>query len=52
MNIKCPNCGSTAQVKPIDKNVNKSYSIQIVNKYACGCGCEFKVAYEIIKNKY
>ena len=40
--IKCPNCGSTAQVKIV-----KQYSSQISNsKYThchCGCGCVFYV---------
>lgn len=36
--IKCPNCGSTAQVKEIGcYDDNKKF----VEKFLCGCGCQF-----------
>lgn len=43
---KCPECGSTAQVRLIDKmelitNTN-SYFFQQKN-YECGCGCAFRL---------
>lgn len=40
--IKCPNCGSTAQVR-----VTKKYWSQISDSeyihYQCGCGCVFHI---------
>ena len=40
--VRCPNCGSTAQVK-----VTKKYWSQISNSeythYHCGCGCVFNI---------
>ena len=35
---KCPNCGSTAQFKLIDKYFTKS-DYEWHEKYKCGCGC-------------
>lgn len=45
--IKCPHCGSTAQVKrkgtltiaPFDENI-------LIENLYCGCGCEWEVMYE------
>ena len=43
--IKCPNCGSTAQVKVLyGDNLNNIWvgSLGIVTQHlCCGCGCEF-----------
>lgn len=36
--IKCPNCGSTTQVKLINTDHRKDY--EWVDIYKCGCGCE------------
>lgn len=46
MVVKCPNCGSTAQVKrelvvPSESADNEIVSIH----YACGCGCHFAEQY-------
>ena len=43
--IKCPNCGSTAQVGWVwgDDNI---YSMVRENDFVCGCGCEFTIRYE------
>ena len=38
--IKCPNCGSTAQVKENIPHTDKVGNY-IYNKYVCGCGCYF-----------
>ena len=38
--IKCPNCGSTAQVREIFSNYSTSIKAQC-NSYKCGCGCLF-----------
>lgn len=43
--IKCPNCGSTAQVKHIGFDVLETEKVGVwesVDEYKCGCGCEFK----------
>ena len=44
--IKCPNCGSTAQIKCtwVDENV---YDDNLYREYNCGCGCNFFVTYKI-----
>lgn len=44
--IKCPNCGSTAQIK----NVWMDGEIPTEDKYAeykCGCGCRFIITYTV-----
>ena len=43
--VKCPNCGSTAQVKPI-KLLTSFFSVPSrestqSRRYKCGCGCSF-----------
>lgn len=35
--IKCPNCGSTAQVKP--KYIPSPNPNRIIQQTICGCGC-------------
>lgn len=42
--IKCPNCGSTAQVKVIGQVWGEKTAIR---KYQCDCGCEFLRYYEV-----
>lgn len=40
--IKCPNCGSTAQVKVIDRQVAEGkYQPNLETTYKCGCGRMF-----------
>ena len=37
--IKCPNCGSTAQPKPIDRQIaGRMDSPTLETTYKCGCG--------------
>jgi hypothetical protein len=43
--IKCPNCGSTAQVEVIYHD--DSYSTERTDEYACGCDCVFSVTYTV-----
>ena len=38
--IKCPNCGSTAQVKRNTPHTDKDGNY-IYNRWVCGCGCYF-----------
>lgn len=42
--IKCPNCGSTAQVKHIGQVWGEDTAIR---KFQCGCGCEFLRYYTV-----
>lgn len=44
--IKCPKCGSTAQIKCmwIDEEL---YTEDHYREYHCGCGCDFFVTYKI-----
>ena len=44
--IKCPNCGSTAQVELVWAD-RDSYSPKHTKEYICGCGCRFEVIYEV-----
>lgn len=46
--IKCPNCGSTAQVKCIYFDEEK-YTSTHYREFKCGCGCKFQVEFEIKK---
>lgn len=39
--IKCPNCGSTAQVKLLKEYWSK-IGQSTCKHYACGCGCAFQ----------
>lgn len=56
--MKCPNCGSTAQVKVVSTEYNEDgWDIEVVRTYKCGYGCGFTgtsyfhcpEAYEIIE---
>ena len=41
---KCPNCGSTAQVRFIDSEFMEESSVEVlcISNYKCGCGTHFK----------
>lgn len=41
--IKCPHCGSTAQIKPNGKIQISSNHLYTIEPYTCGCGCHFTV---------
>lgn len=44
-NIKCPVCGSTAQVRRVNE-VTLTIDKRIVKiHYVCGCGCKFRNEY-------
>ena len=47
MMIRCPNCGSGAQVKLVwvDSDMYTTHYKQ----YTCGCGCDFVVTFEVTK---
>lgn len=42
--IKCPHCGSTAQVRFIDSEFMEESSAEVlcISTYKCGCGTYFK----------
>lgn len=44
--IKCPSCGSTAQVELVWSGHSDGRYSRIERDYACGCGCEFTVFFE------
>jgi hypothetical protein len=39
---KCPNCGSTSQVRENDID---QFEKEIIFSYSCGCGCKFTERY-------
>ena len=39
--IKCPNCGSSAQV--VCQWHGTSFYYELTAEYTCGCGCVFEV---------
>lgn len=48
--VKCPNCGSTAQVVLVWED-RDSYSTKKVKEYICGCGCQFEAIFELKETK-
>ena len=44
--IKCPNCGSTAQVEMVWESCSDGRYSRLERDYVCGCGCEFTVFFE------
>ena len=40
--VKCPNCGSTAQVRETFSNFSTSLNA-MCRAYKCGCGCLFHI---------
>lgn len=50
--MRCPNCGSTAQVRVYDHETcvwKDTVSVYLI--YKCGCGCQFASSLEIDRNK-
>lgn len=48
--IKCPNCGSTAQVELMKEDYS-IYEAEKVREYACGCGCIFEATFTLTNTK-
>lgn len=48
--IKCPNCGSTAQVELVWED-RSSYDTKKVKEYVCGCGCNFEAIFTLTETK-
>lgn len=49
--IRCPNCGSTAQVKPNGQIQISSNHLYITEPYICDCGCHSTVLQSREENK-
>ena len=48
MTVKCPNCGSSAQVKKVDRfNWRARGLVGITEHFQCGCGCRFNRKYQL-----
>ena len=45
--VKCPHCGSSAQVKLNDKAVLSDNQDWLTLGAECGCGCQFTLEYEV-----
>lgn len=43
--IKCPCCGSTAQVRSNGNPIISKNTGYLVEGFYCGCGCEWEVEY-------
>lgn len=50
MRIKCPNCGSTAQITLMYSDTN-SYTDTKTDEYECGCGCHFTATFKLVEIK-
>ena len=48
--IKCPNCGSTAQVE-LTWVGRDSYDNEHYREYVCGCGCTFEATFTLTNTK-
>ena len=44
--IKCPNCGSTAQVKLVCPPFISTNKQVLIEGFDCGCGCHFSIEYQ------
>lgn len=47
MRIKCPNCGSTAQITLMYSDIN-GYKDTKTDEYKCGCGCCFAAIFKLV----
>ena len=43
--VKCPKCGSTAQLQLLWED-HYDYSTTHIKEYKCGCGCHFEIVSE------
>lgn len=44
--MRCPNCGSTAQVRSTGAPILSDNGAVLYEHFTCGCGCYFDVNYE------
>lgn len=52
MAMKCPNCGSTAQVRLVTEPIVSRDGTAMTEGYVCGCGAHFAVEYERDRDGY
>ena len=45
MNVRCPWCGSTTQVKMFNEYLSAKERID--KEYQCGCGCHFVATHDL-----
>ena len=51
--VKCPNCGSTAQVRLVKITTGVCFNKTTQNNfYRCGCGCAFRHSIEFQGNSW
>ena len=50
--MKCPHCGSTAQVKSNGDPIISKVNGNLLEGFHCGCGCEWEVEYARNENGY
>lgn len=48
---KCPNCGSTAQVRLVNEVTNSQPSALVRNFQCTGCGCTFRCTYQLVEKQ-
>ena len=48
--IKCPYCGSGAQVKMTLEDTNR-YGHEFTREFHCGCGCYFELTFAMVDIK-
>ena len=44
--MKCPHCGSTAQVRSTGAPTLSDNELVLSERFTCGCGCYFDIDYE------
>lgn len=44
--MKCPNCGSTAQVRSTNAPILSDNKLVLYERFSCGCGCLFDIEYK------
>lgn len=49
--IKCPACGSTAQVEMVWQSCSDGRYTVIEREYQCGCGATFEGTFELTNTK-
>ena len=49
--MRCPHCGSTAQVRSTGAPVLSDNELFLTEHFTCGCGCYFDTDYERVVNK-
>lgn len=48
--IKCPKCGSAAQIELVWED-HTNYNTKKIKEYVCGCGCHFEATFTLTETK-